>query len=194
MPSGVVEKTVHKGVEPKASNEFIFHGTCSYSYANRVVLDALQDLLDIRLREVLREDKSGTYGVGVSASCNHIPYDRYRVTISFGSAPERRDELVKAMWGVLDSVKAGVISDSNMVKIREMSARGHETALKQNGAWIGAMQDADEDGRDQRDWLREADMTAKVTKEQLRDAARKYLDPKTLAIFTLLPEVTKVVP
>lgn len=188
IPPGVVEKTVYKGVEPKASNRFVFHGNCDYSYENRIVLDALQDLLDIRLREVLREDKSGTYGVGVNGSCSHIPYERYQLTISFGSAPERRDELVAAMWGVIDSVKAGIISDSNMVKIREMAVRGHETALKQNGSWISAMQDADEDGRDQRDWLRAPEMTARVTPGQLRDAARKYLDRSSLVVFTLLPE------
>lgn len=188
MPAGVVEKTVRKGVEPKASNEFVFHGSCTYRYQNRVVLNALRDLLDIRLREVLREDKSGTYGVGVSATCSHIPYDRYRVSISWGSAPERTDELIAAMWSVIDSVKAGVISDSNLVKIREMAVRGHETALKENGSWIGAMQDAAEDGRDQRDWLRRPEMTAKVTKAQLRDAARLYLKRDTLLHFTLLPE------
>lgn len=193
MPQGVVEKTVRKGVEPKATNQLIFHGPCTYSYENRVVLDVLQELLDIRLREVLREDKGGTYGVGVSASCNHIPYERYRVTVSFGSAPERREELLAAMWSVIDSIKAGVVSDSNLVKIREMAVRSQETALRENGAWIGAMQDADEDGRDQRDWLRGPEMTAKVTREQLRDAARQYLRREQVAVFTLVPEAAQPV-
>ena len=173
MPPGVTERTVYKGVEPRATNQFVFHGPCAYSYDNRIILNALRDLLDIRLREVLREDKSGTYGVGVGASCSRIPYERARVTISWMSAPERRDELVTAMWAVVDSIKAGVVSDSNLVKIREMAYRGHETALRENGAWLSAMQDADEDGRDQRDWLRAPDMTARVTRDQLRDAARQ---------------------
>ncbi|HVZ48485.1 MAG TPA: insulinase family protein [Gemmatimonadaceae bacterium] len=197
MPAGTVERIVHKGVEPKATSEVIFHGPCAYSYQNRIVLDALQDLLDIRLREVLREDKGGTYGVSVSASCNHIPYSRYSVSVSFGSAPERREELMAAMWSVIDSIKAGVVSDSNLVKIREMAVRGHETALKQNGSWMAAMQDADEDGRDQRDWLRSPELTAKVTREQIRDAARQYLRKESMAVFSLVPEATpakKVVP
>ena len=92
------------------------------------------------------------------------------------------------MWSVIDSIKAGVISDSNLVKIREMAVRGHETALRENGAWLGAMQDAAEDGRDQRDWLRSPDMTAKVTRKQLRDAARLYLKRESLVHFTLIPE------
>ena len=189
-PPGVVEKVVRKGIEPKAQTEFVFHTACKYSLESRVILDALRDLLDIRLREVLREDKGGTYGVGVDGGCSHIPYERARVTISWGSAPERRDELVAAMWAVIDSIKAGVVSDSNLVKIREMAVRAHETALRENGAWISAMQDADEDGRDQRDWLREPAMTAKVTREQLRDAAREYLRRDSVAQFVLVPETT----
>lgn len=190
MPPGVVEKTVYKGIEPRASNQVVFHGSCEYSYENRIVLGVLQDLLDIRLREVLREDKGGTYGVGVGGSCSHIPYSRYRVTVTFGSAPERREELLAAMWAVVDSIKAGVISDSNMVKIREMAVRSHETALKENGSWMGAMRDADEDGRDQRDWLRSPELTARVTRAQVAEAARRYLRREQMILFTLLPETS----
>jgi zinc protease len=187
-PAGVVQKVVHRGVEPKASTRLIFTGPCAYSYENRQVLSELSELLDIRLREVLREDKGGTYGVGVSANCTHIPYEEYEVEISFGSAPERVDELVGAVFAVIDSVKAGVVSDSNLTKISEIELRQHETALKENGAWIASMVDADEDGRDQRDFLRLPELVKKITKQQLRDAARQYLRKEQYARFTLLPE------
>ena len=167
--------------------QIVFTGPCEYSIANRAVMSALRQLLDIRLREVLREDKSGTYGAGVGASCSHIPYPHYQVTVSFGSAPERTDELSKAVFGVIDSIKAGAVSDSNMTKIRELAIREHETAVKQNDRWLNAMMDADEDGRDQRDFLHIADYALKVTKDQIRDAARTYLRMDHYAHFTLLP-------
>jgi zinc protease len=186
-PSGVVERTVHAGIEPKAQSMFVFTGPCEYSMESRAVMGALRQLLDIRLREVLREDKSGTYGASVGASCSHIPYPHYQVTVSFGSAPERTDELSKAVFSVIDSIKAGVVSDSNMTKIRELAVREHETAVKQNNSWLNAMMDADEDGRDPRDFLRVANLTLKVTKDQIRDAARTYLRMDQYAHFTLLP-------
>ncbi len=188
-PTGVVERTVRRGVEAKAQTQLIFTGTCEYGYENRVVMGALRDLLDIRLREALREDKGGTYGVNVGASCRSIPTQRYEVTVSFGSAPERTDELVKEVFAVIDSLKAGLVSDSNLVKIKEMPIRAHETSLKQNGAWIAAMADADEDGRDQRDFLRLPELVNAVTKDKLRDAARLYLRRDQYARFTLLPEI-----
>ncbi len=190
-PTGVVSRTVYKGVEAKATTTLVFTGDCKYSYENRVVLGGLRDLLDIRLREALREDKGGTYGVDVSGNCHHVPTERYDVSISFGSAPERVDELVKEVFAVIDSVKAGVISDSNLVKVRELPLRSHETSLRQNGAWLSAIMDADEDNRDQRDFLRIPQYLQQVTKEHLRDAARLYLRTEQYARFTLLPEKKK---
>ncbi|MDB4915294.1 MAG: peptidase domain protein [Gemmatimonadetes bacterium] len=186
-PGGVVERTVRMGVEAKAHTQLVFTGECAYSYDNRIVLGALRDLLDIRLREALREDKGGTYGVGVSASCRNLPAQRYEVSVEFGSAPERVDELVKEVFAVIDSVKAGVISDSNMTKIREIPLRGHETALRQNTSWLAAMTDADEDGRDQRDFLRRPAIVRSITRAQLQEAARLYLRKEQYARFTLLP-------
>jgi zinc protease len=186
-PSGVVNKTVHAGIEPKAQNMIVFTGPCEYSIENRTVMSAMRELLNIRLREVLREDKGGTYGAGVGANCSHIPYANYRVTVSFGSAPERTEELTKEVFSVIESIKRGEVSDSNMTKIRELTIRGHETALKQNNRWLDAMMDADEDGRDQRDFLRTPARMLTVTKEQIRDAARLYLRTDNYARFTLLP-------
>ena len=187
-PGGIVERTVRMGVEDKAQTEIIFTGECRYSYENRVVLAGLSDLHDIRLREALREDKGGTYGVSVDASCHNIPTQRYEVNVSFGSAPERVNELTAAVFAVIDSIAAGVVSDSNMTKIHELPLRAHETAVKQNGAWLSSMMDADEDGRDQRDFLRKPALVSALTREQLRDAARLYLRKNQYARFTLLPE------
>jgi zinc protease len=187
-PSGVVERTVRMGVEARAQTELVFTGTCRYSYENRVVLGGLRDLLDIRLREVLREDKGGTYGVSVDASCHNIPTQRYEINVSFASAPERVNELTAEVFAVIDSIKAGVVSDSNMTKVHELPLRAHETALKQNGAWLSSLMDADEDGRDQRDFLRKPALVNALTREQLRDAAKFYLGKTHYARFTLLPE------
>ncbi len=187
-PTGTIARTVRKGVEPKASTRLVFTGPCDYSFDNREILGGLRELLDIRLREVLREDKGGTYGVSVSASCNNIPYSRSRIDIAFGSAPERVDELTASVFAVIDSIKAGAVSDSNITKIREIIIRGHEISLKQNESWLAAMADADEDHRDQRDFLRVPEIAKSLTREKLRDAAKYYINTGQVARFTLLPE------
>jgi zinc protease len=193
-PSGVVEKTVRMGVEPKAQTSFVFTGPCTYSMPARYALSSLRELLEIRLRESLREEKGGTYGVSVAASCTHIPYAHYTLSIGFGSAPERVDELTTAMWQVVEEIQNGVVSDSNLTKIREIQLRGHETGLRQNGSWLSAMMDADEDGRDQRDYLRYPELVKSLSIEQLREAARRYITRGRYAKFRLVPATTGAPP
>ncbi|HEY3287874.1 MAG TPA: insulinase family protein [Gemmatimonadaceae bacterium] len=187
-PSGVVTREVRKGTAPKAYSRITFHGPFDYSWENRLQLDALQQLLDMRLRDALREDKSGTYGVGVSASGSWIPYKRYEVTLSFGSAPERVDELAAAAFAVIDSVKRAGPTADEMAKIRETLLRAHETGLRENAAWIRWMSDHDEDDRDQHATVQYPSLVQRLTGEQLRDAARRYLDMTQYARFTLLPD------
>jgi zinc protease len=189
-PPAVVVKTVHKGVEPKAETSLIFSGPCTYSLQSRYAIESLSELLNIRLREVLREEKGGTYDANAGGSCGNIPYDHYSFSVDFGSSPERVDELVAAVFRVFDEIKAGTVSDSNLTKIREIQLREHETELKTNASWLGAMEDADEDHRDQRDFLRYPELVKTLSRDVLRDAAKLYLRPEQYARFTLLPEVT----
>ena len=136
-------------------------------------------MLNIRLREVLREEKGGTYGASAGGSCSNIPYEHYNMSVEFGSAPERVDELVAAVFKVFDEIKAGTVSDSNLTKISEISCAGTRPGSSRTRSWLNAMTDADEDGRDQRDFLRYPDLVKGLTREMIRDAARMYLRPSS---------------
>ncbi|MEX1050015.1 MAG: insulinase family protein, partial [Gemmatimonadales bacterium] len=62
-PDGVTERVVRRGVEPRARTQIVFTGNFSQSRENRHILRSLGEALQIRLREVIREDLGGTYGV-----------------------------------------------------------------------------------------------------------------------------------
>ncbi len=187
-PKGVVSRIVRKGTDPKAESRLTFHGDFAYSWENRLELDALRQLLELRFRDALREDKSGTYDVGVSASGSWIPYKRYSITFSFESAPERVEELAAAAFAVIDSVKRTGPTAEEMEKIHETFLRSHETGLRENSTWLGWMSDHDEDARDQHATIEYPSLVKKLTASQLRDAAGRYLNLSQYARFTLLPE------
>ena len=55
-PAGVVKKTVYKGTEPKSTVRLVFTGDYTYNEENNTLLDALGEVLQIKLIERLRED------------------------------------------------------------------------------------------------------------------------------------------
>ena len=189
-PTGLVRGTVLRGLEPKAQTQLIFTGPMDYTRPNVFALSSLAEVLTIRLRETLREDMGGTYGVSVQPSPSRYPRAEYEMRIGFGSAPERVDELTKAALAVLDSVKASGATAKELEKVKETDLRERETNLRQNSYWLSALYAYDYNGWDMKDILGYETMVKALTSDTIRDAARRYLDTANYARFTLLPEKT----
>ena len=83
-PTGIIKKEVDKGLEPKSRVNITFSGPFNWNYENNYNLNSMTDVFRIKLREVLREDKGGTYGVGINANPQKYPDGEYTITISFG--------------------------------------------------------------------------------------------------------------
>lgn len=186
-PSGVIEKTVYKGMEPQSRTQIIFAGEGVHSPEESTVIGALASILEIRLRELLREDLGGTYSVGVGSSLTYWPDEEYAVTISFGSAPERAEELAAVVFEEIERIKIDGPDAETVDKVREAQRRAKETNLRENGYWLGRMAGMDQQGRDLR-LIPSYDLIEGWTAEQVQEAAVRYLREDQYAKFVLYPE------
>ena len=84
------------GVESKSLTAVVFSGLFSYTLENRNAIGAASQVLETRLRKLLREKLSGTYNVSVQPSVTKIPREEFRVSIELGADPSRIDELGRA--------------------------------------------------------------------------------------------------
>ncbi len=193
-PTGVVERVVRKGVEPKARTAIIFTGPFEYDRQNRYHLSALSELLNIKLREALRENLGGTYGVSVGASASREPVPAYSFSVGFGAAPDRLEALTVAALAQIDSVKRFGVSDADLTKVKQSGLRSRETGIKQNNYWLSQISSFDQSG-----WslatIPDADkLIMSLTSEDLQRAATKYLRVDNYVRVSLYPESTPATP
>ena len=186
-PSGVVEKVVRKGVEPQSRTRIIFAGDAEYSVEENMVVSSMADVLEIRLREILREDLGGTYGVGVSGRISRQPDQEYSVNISFGSAPDRAAELADAVFEEIERMKTEGPDAETIAKVRETQRRQKESNLQENGYWLSLIRQYDRAGRDLLQ-IPSYDLIESWSAEQLQAAAARYLRMDQYAKFVLQPE------
>ena len=186
-PPGVIEKTVYKGLEPQSRTQIVFAGEGTYSPEESIALGALGSVLEIRLRELLREDLGGTYGVGVGSSLTYKPDEEYAVTIHFGSAPERAEELADVVFEEIGRIRAEGPDAETVNKVRESQRRAKETNLRENGYWLSRMEGLDQQGRDLRE-IPSYDLIEGWTVQQVQEAANRYLREDQYAKFVLYPE------
>ncbi len=193
-PPGVVNVEVRKGLEPKSSVRMNFTGPAKWTKEQDHLMGALSSALRIRLREVLREDMGGVYGVNAGGWIARRPIEQSSFGISFGCAPERVQELQNAVFTVIDAAKKDGFTDEILTKVREQEIRERETDLKENGFWLGVLLDAARYGEDPRDILKYGELVKGVTADALRQAARTYLDRSRLVTGVLNPEAPAAAP
>jgi len=190
-PRGVVKKTVRRGLEPKSQTHIVFTGPFEFDGWRRdFVLESMADVLEIRLREILRMDLGGTYGVGVSGSASHYPQEEYQITIRFGCDPDRIEELTAVVFEQIDSLKTAGTTEVNVDKVKEIARREHEVNMKENGYWVNGLSWLDFHGLDPVRSLRYTEMTDSLTVSDIQAAAQQYFDLDNYAHFVLLPEAS----
>jgi zinc protease len=187
-PDGVVTKTVLKGTEPKASVTITFHGPERWTRDTENDIRMLSEALSIRLREVLREDMGGVYGVRASGSIHRRPKQDYAFNVSFGCAPENVDKLKDAVFAEAKAIQEKGIGDDYIAKVKETRRRTHETNLKENGWWLSQLERAYTFGDDPKLIPEIAPMTEKVSSDRIKAAAKKYLNAKVYMLGVLKPE------
>lgn len=188
-PTEGVEFEVRRGLEPKATVTLAAAAEAPFSQDDAHDLRALASAFEIRLREVLREDLGAVYGVGVSARLRKEPFEQYSLSIQFGCAPERAEALVATVRAEAAALRQGQLSEEIVTKVREAEVRSRELALRTNGYWLGLLEsyslDGDEPEADVNDL---AALAAKVTRERLLAAARKYFDLDRAVLGILKPQ------
>lgn len=187
MPKGKKSKTTFKGVEPKSYLFLNMHGYEKSTPASRNNMDVLSQVMDIRLREVLREEMGGVYGAYSKGTIKRRPRDLFSFEVFFGCSPEKVDQLKKAVMNTMAELRTKGISKSNIEKIKSMRKRKRETNLKVNGFWSRKLEYAYTYGENPEDILDES-LLYNVSSAQVKAAAKKYLSLKNYVSAVLLPE------
>ncbi len=188
MPTGIVERRVEKGLEAKGQAVIVFSGPFEYEPRRRATMRALGIILETRLRELLREDLGGTYGVSVAPSYTKIPRQEYDVRIDFGANPTRTDELVTRVFQEIEAFKSSGPTPKQLDDAREALRREFETASKQNGWWVSQISGRYQNGETVDSLFTLPEIYSAMTAADIQAAARQYLNRDRHVKVTLFPE------
>lgn len=188
FPKGIINKEIKKGRESKSTVRIVFTGTTTYSDMEATQLDQLAKVLEIRLREILREDQGGVYSVGVGANINREPINSYSVTVSFGCAPENVQKLTGLVMDEIKNMKANGGTQTNVDKVVAEDTRGLETSVKENSYWLYNLQNKYYYNENPATILQDAAMVKELTVARTKELANKYLNTDNEAKLVLMPE------
>ena len=186
-PSGLEEHVVHSGIEPRSRTAVVFAGDMEWSRQEALTLTVVAEMLQIRLRERLREALGGTYSVGTISRATRLPDPEYLLYVIFGSDPARVDELFDAVFEEIDWLRDGGEQDY-LDTAKELLRTPREEQLRDNSFWRGQIEAVvQRDGEFSAIVDFEERLDA-LTLEQVAAAARLYLTQDSYVRVVLLPE------
>lgn len=186
-PKGLIAKSVYKGIEPKSSVTINLTGPFEWNAKNRFDLEAVAGVLSIKLRETLREDKGGVYGVRVNATPSHFPREQYQLSIGFGCDPARVRELVDETMRKLDTMRMKAPEDIYVTKVKEIGKHEDEVNLKENRHWLASLSSNYFNGDDPHVILKRREMIEHLTAEDIHQAAQRYCSKENMVEVVLYP-------
>ena len=191
-PEGIVEVPVYRGQDEQSLTTVLFTGPGGDTLENRLHLRMLETILDILMREELREAMGGVYAYGASTSIDPDPDSLYEISLYFGSDPGRVQELVDALFGLITEVQVDGPRDDLLEKARVQIVRQREEQLEQNNFWLGVLElFATEENVDLANFLDLEVLESRVeavTAAAVQESAAEFLPLDRYILVSLYPE------
>ena len=186
--TGVLKKEVRSGSEAKSQVSINFTGTAAYSEAEQLRLQALIEVINIKIIDVLREKLTLIYGGSLRGTLNRTPYEHYQLGLSLPCAPDNVDKVIAAAWGEIRKIQDEGVNPADWAKVKQNWLITHRKNLRENGFWLGRLQAAALYGTDPSEILDYERKVAAITPPDLQAAAQRYLKRDNYVQLVLYPE------
>ncbi len=188
FPSAVERVKVEKGREPKSETVISFFadppGNDPMEQERAL---AAADVLEIALRDILREELGQTYTVSADLSQGLPQRGGGHVEVSFGAAPENIEKMSARVLLEVQRLQKEGPNDDLVNRAKETARRNYETQLRQNDYWLRRFEAVRMWGQDPAMIAHRRERIEAITPAAVQDAFKKYFPADRMTVVTLVP-------
>jgi zinc protease len=178
---------VEQGREPRGQTVISFFADPTPNPIEQENISAATTVLDIALRDILREDLGQTYTVSVGLDQPLPQRGAGHIEVRFGAAPENLESMTKRVMGEIARLQKDGPTQDLTNRAKESARRNYETALKQNTYWLGRLQSVTLLGLNPADILTREQRIDAVTPQTIQDVFKRDFPADRSTIVTLVP-------
>jgi zinc protease len=188
FPGAIRSETVEKGKEPRGQTVLSFFAEPTTAPIDQEYVIAATTVLDIVLRDVLREDLGQTYTVGVGLNQALPQRGGGHIDVRFGAAPDNLKPMVDRTLQEIQKLQQAPPSADLTNRAKESARRTFEESLRTNAYWLGRLRTVRLFGQDPALILTRNERIDSVTPQVLQDTFKKYFPLDRYTVVTLRPE------
>jgi zinc protease len=188
-PTGRIDRVLRKG-SGNSALAIAYPGQRAYSPVQKMHLNALTEVLTLRVIDRVREELGSAYSPGVESRFVKVPVGEYALRISIGCTIADMPKIENAVDGIIKELQDSGPTAAELEKVTRTWLNEHEARTKTNAYWAGRLRSRsiDAEAADE-----DADYVARVKALTIADvqaAARTFTSGKNRVRMALLPDVS----
>lgn len=185
MPKGKkVENIFYREMETVKATCFVaFTGEMKKgTIEERLYLTTIEEYLNMRMLETLREDEGGTYGASVFTQVKQLPVKEYFLGVYFDANPDKATRMIEIVYEELAKLQKDGPEAKKIQNIAENKLKGRQEQIKQNRYWISTIKSDYMYGEDKENFDYEA-FWKNVDPKEVQKMAKKYFTAKSSIVI-----------
>ena len=172
--------------QPKVGLTRIYTGPIDYTMKNRVAMNVLSQVLRSRYTVSIREEKGGTYSVGVGGQVLPDFEPWYQLIVLFDTNEQMADELSQIVIDEIKKIAAEGPNAEDVEKVRKYLLKEYENQIQANGNWLDWLDQYNYRGVNFITEYKKA--VEELTYDDLKALAAKVLADNNMAYIVMRPE------
>ena len=182
----VVNDFKTKMQQPKVGLTRIYTGPIDYTMKNRVAMTVLSQVLRARYTVSIREEKGGTYSVGVGGRVMPDYEPWYQLIVLFDTNEQMADELSEIVIKEIKDIATDGPKADDVEKVRKYLLKEYENQIQSNDNWVDWLDEYNYRGMNFVAEYKKA--VEELTYDDLKALAAKVLADNNMAYIVMRPE------
>ena len=172
--------------QPKVGLTRIYTGPIDYTLKNRVAMNVLSQVLRSRYTVSIREEKGGTYSVGVGGRITPDYTPWYQLIVLFDTNEQMADELSQIVIDEIKKIATEGPKAEDVEKTRKYLLKEYENQIQLNGNWINWLDEYNDRGTNYTAEYKK--VVEALTYDDLKALAAKILKDNNMTHIIMRPE------
>jgi zinc protease len=174
-PTGQIDRRLEAGSDNSAVS-IVFTGERPYSVGEALKLEALTEVLRLRVIDRIREELGSAYSPGVVSQFSKVPVGEYALRLGIGCAPDQVPVVERAIDEIIAALQAKGPTPGELEKVTRTWLNEFDARTKTNEYWSNRLRTRaldpalDDEGPDY------VDRVKALTTADVQTAARVYTD------------------
>lgn len=187
IQKGQIYKEIEKPLKvSKTSNYIRYSFDLPFNMNNRVIMNAIDNLLDLRYTATIREEEGGSYGVGVSGFISKRPTETGGLIINFDTDPKLYKRMLDIINNEVKSLAENGPKPEDLSKVKLNMMKQYHEDLAENNWWMQSISSYYRDGLNYCTDYEKA--VGALNSENITAVAKIILEQNNITKILLMPE------